>query len=134
MNKLLSLAAAIGMAAFIGGPAVAHDASPAHYHTGKVQPFVGLVCRTQAPAAHIFATWRNDGAEESRKVFQVYQSADECKFLRTYEAYFIEKIDSMKVKNFRGKMQAVLLFSIAPTKGSEIVDYLVTWENLPPTV
>ncbi len=132
MNKLLSLAAAIGMAAFIGGPAVAHDAEPAHYHVGEVQPFQGLVCRSRESVMHIFNTWMEVGIERSQEVFEVYQNADECKFFTRYSAYFIEKIISSIAPYFNGNLKNVLVFSISPTEGSETVDNLVTWENLPP--
>ncbi len=133
MNKLLTLAAAIGMAAItFGGPAVAHDNEPAHYHVGEVQPFQGLVCREQASAMHIFNTWMEVGIEKSQVVFKVYQNAEECKFLTGYNAYFIEKIISSIAPYFTGKLKNVLVFSISPGEGSKTVDYLVTWENLPP--
>ena len=132
MNKLLSLAAAMLVALAFGGPAVAFHPEPDRYEVGKVQPFVGLVCKTQAPATHIFATWLNAGVRDARKVFKVYNAANECFSARTFEAYFIEKLDSMDAEDYRGIMQVVLLFSISPTKENERRDYLVTWINLPP--
>ena len=110
-----------------GGPAMAG------YRTGITQPFVGLVCRTLPSAEHIFATWKAVGAEAAREVFQVYQVADECRFLRTYGAFFIEKLDSIQAENFQGVMQTVLLYAVSPSKESDIRDYLVTWEQLLPS-
>ena len=129
MKQLLT---AVAMLVALGGAAVAFHPEPDRYEVGKVQPFVGLVCKTQAPATHIFATWLNAGVQEARKVFKVYNAANECFSARTFEAYFIEKLDSMEAKDYRGIMQAVLLFLISPTKENERRDYLVTWTNLPP--
>ena len=131
MKKLLTAVAMLVALAF-GGSAVAFHPEPDRYEVGKVQPFVGLVCKTQAPATHIFATWLDAGVQEARKVFKVYNDADECFSARTFEAYFIEKLDSMEAEDYRGIMQVVLLFSVSPTEAIERVDYLVTWTNLPP--
>ncbi len=133
MNKLLTLAAAIGMAAIIGGPAVAHDAEPLHYHAGETQPFQGLVCREQESAMHIFNTLMEVGIDKSKDVFMVYKNADECKFLTGYFAYFIERIISSIAPYFNGDLKNVLVFSISPNELGTTVDYLVTWENLSPS-
>ncbi len=130
MFKSLTLAAAIAMAAFIATPAVAHDAEPAHYHVGEVQPFQGLVCREQESAMHIFNTWMEVDIDAARQVFIVYQNAEECKFLTGYNALFIEKIISSIAKGFDGELDNVLVFSISPSVGSAVVDFLVTWENV----
>ncbi len=115
---------------FIGSPGTAGLLSKVRYQVGIVQPFVGLACRTQSSAKHIFETWKAVDVETARKVFQVYQVTDECRFFNAYEAFFIEKLDSMQAANFQDVMQAVLLFSIAPSIDSDIIDYLVTWEPL----
>ncbi len=81
---------------------------------------------------HIFNTWMEVGVEASRQVFSVYQNAEECRFLTGHGAYFIEKIISSIAPYFTGNPKNVLVFSISPGEGSETVDYLVTWENLPP--
>ncbi len=133
MNTLLALAAAMLVAAIIGGPAVAHDAEPAHYHVGEVQPFKGLVCQGQESAMHIFNTWMEVGIDKSQDVYTVYKDDGECKYLTGYDAYFIEKIISSIAPYFTGKLKNVLVFSISPSVASEIVQFLVTWENLPPT-
>ena len=67
--KQLFQAVIMLVALAFGGSAVAFHPEPDRYEVGKVQPFVGLVCKTQAPATHIFATWLNAGAIEARKVF-----------------------------------------------------------------
>ncbi len=130
MFKSLTLAAAIAMAAFIGGPAVAHNTKPAHYHVGEVQAFQGLVCRSQASAMHIFNAWMEVDIEAAKRVFLVYQGAEECKFLTGYYALFIEKIISSIALGFDGELDNVLVFSISPSVGRGVVDYLVTWENV----
>ncbi len=130
MFKSLTLAAAIAMAAFIAAPAVAHDAKPAHYHVGEIQAFQGLVCREQASAMHIFNTWMEVDIDAARQVFLVYQDAEECKYLTEYNAFFIEKIISSIALGFDGELDNVLVFSISPSVGSTVVDFLVTWENV----
>ncbi len=130
MFKFLTLAAAIAMAAFIAAPAVAHDAKPAHYHVGEVQAFQGLVCREQESAMHIFNTWMEVDVFAAKQVFIVYQNAEECKFLTGYDALFIEKIISAIALGFDGELDNVLVFSISPSVGSAVVDFLVTWENV----
>ncbi len=130
MFKFLTLAAAIGMAAFIAAPAVAHDAEPAHYHVGEVQAFQGLVCREQASAIHIFNTWMEVDIDAAKQVFIVYQNAEECKFLTGYNALFISQIISSIAAGFDGELDHVLVFSISPSVGSAVVDFLVTWENV----
>ncbi len=130
MFKSLTLAAAIAMAAFIATPAVAHDTEPAHYHVGEVQPFQGLVCREQESAMHIFNTWMEVDIDAAQLVFIVYQNAEECKFLTGYYALFIEKIISSIAAGFDGEPDHVLVFSISPSVGSAVVDFLVTWENV----
>ncbi len=124
MKWLMTLMLAATVA--FGGTAIAG------YRVGVVQPFIGLTCRTLPSAEHIFTTWKTMNAEAAREVFTIYQGIDECRFLQTYEAYFVEKFDSMEAENFRGIMQTVLLFSIAPSRESDRRDYLVTWESLLP--
>ncbi len=134
MFKSLALAAVLLVTAVtFGGPAVAHDADPAHYHAGETQPFYGLVCRSRESAMYIFNTWMEVGIDKSEDVFLVYRSADECKFLTRYFAYFIEKIISSIAPYFNGDLKNVIVFSISPNELGTTVDYLVTWENLSPS-
>ncbi len=130
MFKFLTLAAAMLVAAFSAAPAVADNADPAHYHVGEVQPFKGLVCGSQVSAMHIFNTWMEVDVFAAKRVFIVYQNAEECKFLTGYNALFIEKIISSIAAGFDGELDHVLVFSISPSVGSAIVDFLVTWENV----
>ncbi len=130
MFKSLTLAAALYMAAFIAAPAVAHDADPAHYHVGEIQPFEGLVCGSKVSAMHIFNTWMEVDVFAAKRVFIVYQNAEECKFLTGYNALFIEKIISSIAAGFDGEPDHVLVFSISPSVGSAVVEFLVTWKNV----
>ncbi len=79
---------------------------------------------------HIFNTWMEVGVVLAQKVFLVYQNAEECKFLVGYNAYFIEKLISAIAAGFDGELDNVIIFSSSPNEASEIVDFLVTWENL----
>ena len=124
MKWLMALMLAATVA--FGGTALAG------YQTGIIQPFIGLTCRTLPSAEHIFTTWKAADAEAAREVFTIYQGIDECRFLQTYEAYFVEMLDSIQAENFQGVPQIVLLFAIAPSQGSDRRDYLVTWEPLFP--
>ncbi len=130
MFKPLVLAAAIAMAAVtFGGPAVAHDAFPAHYHVGEVQSFQGLVCRSQESAMHIFNTWMEADIDAAKQVFLVYKNADECRYSTGFTALFVEKIISSIATGFDGELDNVLVFSISPNVRSAVVDFLVTWED-----
>ncbi len=126
MKLLLAMLVAFAF----GGLAVAHNADPAHYHVGEVQPFQGLVCREQESAMHIFNTWMEVDVNAAKQVFIVYQNADECKFLVGYTALFIEKIISSIATGFDGELDNVLVFSISPSVGSPTIDFLVTWEDV----
>ena len=115
-----------------GGSAVAHDTDPLHYyHTGETQMFKGLVCRSQESAMHIFNTWMEVGVDSAQEIYNVYQVIGECGFLTGYRAFFVERIISSIAPYFDGGLKNVLVFSIVAEEGSESVDFLVTWENLP---
>jgi len=129
MNKFfITLAAVVGIG--WGVTAFSHEVEPAHYHVGKTQPFQGLVCRSQESAMHIFNTWIEKNIDAAKLVFQVYASGDECKYLVGYDAYFIEKIIGSRADNFDGELDKVIVFAISPNEESEVVDYLLTWENI----
>ena len=113
-----------------GGPAVAHDTDPLHYHVGETQVFKGLVCRSQESAMHIFNTWMEVGVDSAQEIYKVYQTVGECGFLTGYRAFFVERIISSIAPYFNGGLKNVLVFSIVAEEGSESVDFLVTWENL----
>ena len=115
-----------------GGPAVAHDTDPLHYHVGETQVFKGLVCRSQESAMHIFNTWMEVGVDSAQEIYKVYQVIGECGFLTGYRAFFVERIISSIAPYFNGDLKNVLVFSIVAKEGSENADFLVTWENLPP--
>ena len=121
------LAGAVGtMTSF----ALAHDTPTLHYHVGEVQQFQGLMCKDQEPAMHIFNTWMEDGVEKAREVFLVYRNAGECKFLVGPIAYFIEEIISSEAPYYDGAIKNVLVFSVSPVGRRDMVDFLVTWEDL----
>ncbi len=129
MSKWISIIVLAIVLAF-NTSAETHEALPAHYHVGEDQPFQGLVCRSQEPAMHIFNTWIEKDIVAARNVFLVYQMANECKHLVGYHAFFIEELARETAPGFDGELDKVLVFSVSPTEGSEVVDFLVTWENI----
>ncbi len=126
MKKLLLAAA---LAVLTAGPAQAHDAPIAHYHAGQQQPFVGLLCKSRAAAMHIFNTWMETGADAAGAVFQDYSDVRECKFLNGYTGFFRDRISGGVAFDMRGREQNVVVFSISPSEASDIVNYVVVWEN-----
>lgn len=114
--------------------ALAHVVEPIHYHVGKVQPFQGLVCKSQESAMHIFNTWTEKNINSAKRIFLVYDGVNECKHLVGYSAYFVEKLTSSIAAGFDGKLDNIIVFSISPSKDSETVDFLVTWENYKETI
>ena len=128
--KFLFALVVAGIIGFSSTIVLTHNTPPLHYHVGEVQPFQGLVCKDQEPAMHIFNTWIEDGVVKSREVFLVYRNAGECKFLVGPTAYFIEKIISSEAPYYDGTMKNVLVFSVSPVGRRDLVDFLVTWEDL----
>ncbi len=100
------------------------------YHAGETQDFTGLVCRSEGPARHIFDVWMEAGVDTAKEVFNLYKSANQCKFFERAEAYFIERITSGEALNFNGKDVNVIVFSVSPGEMAPEVDFLVTWEDL----
>ena len=114
------------------GSAIAFHPEPDRYVVGKTQVFVGIVCKTQISATHIFETWEKFGVRKAREVFTIYNGADECFSASIYQAYFVEQLGSIAARHFQGLMQIVLLFSISPSENNERTDYLVTWVDPTP--
>ena len=127
--KFLFALIVAGVMGFSSTAALSHNTPPSHYHVGEIQPFRGLMCKSQEAAMHIFNTWIEVSVEEAKEVFLIYQGVKECTYLVGTVAYFNEKITSSKARYYDGKMRDVTVFSVSPVGDRKIVDFLLTWED-----
>ena len=69
--KFLFALIVAGVMGFSSTAALSHNTSPSPYHVGEIQPFQGLMCKSQEAAMHIFNTWIEISVEDEKEVFLI---------------------------------------------------------------